>query len=123
MSESARRTPTAEIPDTGQNTDDRMRGGEDSPRDLWDVKAPTHARWGCRDEGRERPGEKPRGGSGKHFPNVGKEWLTRLQEPQRGPRQVNPRRNTLRHTSIKIKDREKILEAAGEKKQRTGGPR
>ena len=56
----------------------------------------------------------------ENFPNMGKESLTQIQEAQRVPYKINPRRNTPRHISIKltkIKDKEKILKAAREKKQ------
>ena len=58
----------------------------------------------------------------KNFPNMGKESLTQIQEAQRVPYKINPRRNTPRHIIIKltkIKDKEKILKAAREKKQIT----
>ena len=50
-----------------------------------------------------------------------KEPLTQIQEAQ-VPYKINPRRNTSRHILIKlmkIKDKEKILKAAREKKQIT----
>ena len=56
------------------------------------------------------------------FPDMGKESLTQIQEEQRVPHKINPRRNTPRHILIKltkIKDNEKILKAAREKKQIT----
>ena len=56
----------------------------------------------------------------ENFPNMGKEPLTQIQEAQRVPYKINPRRNTSRHILIKltkIKDKEKILKAAREKKQ------
>ena len=52
---------------------------------------------------------------------MGKETLTQIQEVQRVPYTINPRRNTLRHISIKltkIKDK-KILKATREKQQIT----
>ena len=52
---------------------------------------------------------------------MGKEPLTQIQEAQ-VPYKINPRRNTPRHILIKltkIKDKEKILKAAREKKQIT----
>ena len=58
----------------------------------------------------------------ENFPNMGKEPLTQTQEAQRVPYKINPRRNTPRHILIKltkIKDKEKILKAAREKKQIT----
>ena len=52
---------------------------------------------------------------------MGKERLIQIQKA-RVPYKINPRRNTLRHILItlnKIKDKEKILRAAREKKQIT----
>ena len=49
---------------------------------------------------------------------MGKEIVSQVQETQRVPGRVNTRRTTLRHTVIKltkIKDRDKILKAAGGK--------
>ena len=62
----------------------------------------------------------------KNIPNMGKEPLTQIQEAQRVPYKINPRRNTPRHILIeltKIKDKEKILKASREKKQHTREPR
>ena len=53
---------------------------------------------------------------------MGKETVTQIQEVQRVPGRINPRRNTLRHIVIKltkIKDKEKILKATREKQQIT----
>ena len=56
---------------------------------------------------------------------MGKESLTQIQEAQRVPHKINPRRNIPSHILIKltkIKDKEKILKAAREKKQHTREP-
>ena len=53
---------------------------------------------------------------------MGKEIATEVQEAQRVPGRINPRRNTLRHIVIKltkIKDKEKLLKATTEKRQIT----
>ena len=53
---------------------------------------------------------------------MGKKPLTQIQEAQGVSYKINPRRNTLRHILIKltkIKDKEKILKEAREKKQIT----
>ena len=53
---------------------------------------------------------------------MGKEIVTQLQETQRVPNRINPRRNTPRHILIKlmkIKDRDQILTASREKQQTT----
>ena len=58
----------------------------------------------------------------ENFPNMGKETLTQVQEVQRVPYGINPRRNMPRHILIKqtkIKDKEKILKATREKQQIT----
>ena len=58
----------------------------------------------------------------ENIPNMGKEPLTQIQEAQWVPYKINPRRNTWRHSLIKltkIKDEQKILKAAREKKQVT----
>ena len=46
------------------------------------------------------------------FPNMGKEIVNKVQEVQRVPGRINPRRSTPRHIAIKwtkIKDKDKIL--------------
>ena len=53
---------------------------------------------------------------------MGKERATQVHEAQRVPYRINPRRNMLRHTEIKltnIKDKEKLLKATREKRQIT----
>ena len=53
---------------------------------------------------------------------MGKEIATQVQEAQRVPYRINPRRNTPRHILMKlakIKDKEKLLKAAREKRQIT----
>ena len=53
---------------------------------------------------------------------MGKEIVNQVQEAQRVPYRINPRRNTLRHILIKlskIKYEEQILKAAREKQQIT----
>ena len=54
----------------------------------------------------------------ENFPKIGKEIGTQVQETQRVPNRINARRNTPRHILIKltkIKHKEQILKAAGEK--------
>ena len=56
----------------------------------------------------------------ENFPNKGKEIVNQVQEAQRVPYKINPRRNRPRHILIKlskIKYKEKILKAAREKQQ------
>ena len=64
----------------------------------------------------------------ENFPNLATEIDTQVQEAQRVPKKLDPRRNTPRHIIItlpKIKDKERILKAArGRKGQgsRASGP-
>ena len=55
----------------------------------------------------------------ENFPNLAKETdFQEVQGAQRVPKKLGPRRNTPRHIKIKlpkIKDKERILEAAREK--------
>ena len=58
----------------------------------------------------------------ENFPNMGKEIVNQVQETQRVPYRINPRRNMPRNILIqlsKIKYKEKILKAAREKQQIT----
>ena len=98
-----------------------MKRTEDSLRDLWDNIKCTNIRIIGVPEGEER--EK---GPEKifeeiiveNFPNMGKEIATQVQEAQRVPGRINPRRNTLRHTVIKLaktKEKEKLLKARRKK--------
>ena len=50
----------------------------------------------------------------ENFPNMENEIVSEVQEAQRVPGRINPRRNTLSHIVIKltkIKDKDKILKA------------
>ena len=88
-----------------QNREKRMKRNEDSLRDLWDNIKRNNIRLIGVPEGEER--EK---GPKKifeeiiveNFPNMGKEIATQVQEVQRVPYRINPRRNTPRHIVIKL---------------------
>ena len=110
-----------EITATEQNKEKRMKRNQDTLRDIWDNIKFTNIHIIGVPEGEER--EK---GPEKifeeiiveNFPNMGKEIATKVQEAQRVPYRINPRRNMLRHIVIKwtkIKDKEKLLKAAREK--------
>ena len=103
-----------------ENKEKRMKRNEDSLRDLWDNMKHNNIRIIGVPEGEER-------NNGpeiifediifENFLNMGKEIATQVQEVQRGPYRINPRRNTPRQTVIKlakIKDKEKLLKAARE---------
>ena len=56
----------------------------------------------------------------ENFPNMEKEIINQVQEAQRVPYRINPRRNTSKHILfklIKIKHKEQILKAARERQQ------
>ena len=102
-----------------------MKRIEDSLRDLWDNIKCTNIRIiGVPEE------EENKKGSDKifeeiiveNFPNMGKKIVNQVQEAQRVPYRIKPKRNTLRHVLIKlstIKYKEKTLKAAREKQQIT----
>ena len=114
-----------EITDADQKREKRLKKNEESLRELWDNVKHTNICIIGVPEGEEREKETEKIFQeiiAENFPNMGKEPLTQIQEAQRVPYKINPRRNTLRHILIKltkIKDKEKILKAAREKKQIT----
>jgi len=58
----------------------------------------------------------------ENFPNMEKQIVSQIQQAQRVPYRINPRRNTPRHILIKLtktKHKERILKAAREKQQVT----
>ena len=58
----------------------------------------------------------------ENFPNMKKEMVNQIQEVQRVPCRINPRRNTPRHILIKLtktKHKQRIFKAAREKQQVT----
>ena len=112
-----------EITAKEQNKEKRMKKTEDNLRDLWDNTKCTNIRI----IGVPKEEEKKKGSEKifeeikvENFPNMGKEIVTQVQEAQRVPYRVNPRKNTPRHILIKltkIKFKEKILKAAREKQK------
>ena len=104
---------------TGQNKEKRMKRNEDSLRDLWDnIKGNNICIiWVPEGEERQKGPEKIfEEIIVQNFPNMGKEIATQVQEVQRVPGRINPRRNTPRHIVIKltkIKDKEKLFKATG----------
>ena len=56
----------------------------------------------------------------ENFPNLAKYLDTQVQEAQRVPNKIDPKRTTPRHIVIKtpkVKDKERILKAAGERRE------
>ena len=96
-----------EITTAEQNKEKRMKRIEDSLRDLWDNIKRTNIRIiGVPEE------EEKKKWSEKmfeeimveNFPTMGKEILSQVQEAQRVPYRINPRRNTARHILIKLSE-------------------
>ena len=94
-----------EITSEEQNKVKRMKRTEDSLRDLWDNIKHTNI-WIIRVPEEE---EKMKGYEKnfeeiivENFPNVEKEILNQVQESQRVPYRINPRKNTPRHRLIKL---------------------
>ena len=74
--------------------------------------------WGTRKRKEKRPEKILEEIIAENFSNIGKERVSQVQEAQRVPGRINPRRNTPRHIVIKltkIKDKDKILKATREK--------
>jgi len=102
----------------------RMKRMDDSLRDLWNnIKHTNIQIIGIPEEekkiGYEKIFEEI---IAENFPNMEKEIVNQVQEAQRVPYRVNPRRNTSRHILIKLtktKHKKRILKAAREKKQVT----
>ena len=96
---------TVEITTAEQNKEKRMKKIEDSLRDLWDNIKFTNIRIiGVPEE------EEKKKGTEKifeeiiveNFPNMRKEIVNQVQEVQRVPYRLNPRRNMPRHILIKV---------------------
>ena len=102
-----------EITTTEQKKEKRMKRIEDSLRDVWDnIKCTNIQIIGV-------PEEEIKKGTEKIFkemivencPNMGKEILNKLQEAQRVPYRINPKRTMPKHILIKLsktKYKEKI---------------
>ena len=77
-----------------------MKRIEDSLRDLWDNIKCTNIHIIGVPEGEEQekgPEKIFAEIVAENFPNIGKETVNQVQEAQRVPGRINPRRNTLRH--------------------------
>ena len=87
-----------------------MKKNEESLRELWDnVKRINIRIIGVPEEEKEKGTEKIfQEIIAENFPNMGKESLTQIQEAQRVPYKINPRRNTPRHILIKLKTKRRL---------------
>ena len=103
----------------------RMKRSEDSLRDLWDNTKCTNIRIiGVPEEEEKKEGYEKIFEEiiVENFPNMEKEVANQIQEAQRVPYRINPRRNMPRHILIKLtktKNKERILKTAKEKQQVT----
>ena len=83
----------------------RKKRNEASLRDLWDnIKCMNILIIGVpegeeRDKGPEKISEEI---TAENILNMGKETVAQVQEAERVPSRINPRRNTPRHTVIKL---------------------
>ena len=114
-----------EITSEEQNKIKRMKRTEDSLRDLWDnIKRTNILIIGVPEEEKQKKGYEKIFEEiiVENFPNMEKEIVSQVQEAQRVPYRINPRRNTPRHILIKLtktKHKERILKAARVKQQVT----
>ena len=109
-----------EITNAEQNKEKTMKRLEDNLRDLWDNMKCTNIRIiGVPEEEKKKVTEKIYEEIiVENFPNMGKEIVSQVQEAQRVPYRINPRRNKPRHILIqpsKLKYKAKLLKAAREK--------
>ena len=109
------------IPSEEKNKVKRMKRTEDNLRDLWDHIKHTNI-WiiGIPEEQEKKKGYEKFSEEiiVENFTNMEKEIVNQVQEAQKVPYQVNPRRNMPRHILIKLtktKHKERILKAAREK--------
>ena len=109
-----------EITSEEQNKVKSMKRTEDSLRDLWDNIKHTNIRIIVGPEEEKKKGYEKIFGEiiVESFPNMEKEIANQVQEAQKVPYRISPRRNTPRHILIKLtktKHKERILKAAREK--------
>ena len=95
-----------------------MKRSEDSLRDLWDnIKCTSIQIIGVPEEEKKKGYEKIfEEIIVENFLNMEKEIVNQVQEAQRVPYRINPRRNVLRHILIKltkIKHKERIFKKQG----------
>ena len=114
-----------EITSKEQNKVERMKRTEDSLRDVWDNMECTNIQIiGVPEEEEKKKGYEKIFEEiiVENFPNMEKEIVHQVQEAQRVPYRINPRRNIPRHILTKLtktKLKERILKEAREKQQVT----
>ena len=105
-----------------QNKVKRVKRTEDSLRDFWDnIKCTNIPIIVVQEEEKKKGYEKIfKETIVEKFPNMEKEIVNLVQEAQRVPYRINPRRNMPRHILIKLtktKHKERLLKATTEKQQ------
>ena len=114
-----------EITTAEQNKGKRMKRIEDSLRDVLDniKRNNIHIIGVPEEEEKKKRTEKIfEEFIVENVPNMGKEIINQVQESQRVPYRINPRRNKTRHILIKlskVKYKQKIFKAATDKQQIT----
>ena len=112
-----------EITSEEQNKVKRMKRAEDSLRDIWEnIKCTNIQIIGIPEEEKKKGYEKifEEIITVENFPNMEKETVNQVQEAQRVPYRINPRRNMPRHILIKLtktNHKERILKAAREQQK------
>ena len=94
-----------EITTAEQNKEERMKRIEDSLRNLWNnIKCANIRIIGVPEEEEKKKGTEKKFEELiiENFPNMGKEIVNQVQEAQRVPYRINPRRNMPRHILIKL---------------------
>ena len=89
-----------EITSEEQNKVNRMKRTEDSPKNLWDnIKCPNMQIIGVPEEEEKKKGYEKMFEEiiVENFPNMEKKIVSQVQETQRLPYRINPRRNTPQH--------------------------
>ena len=110
-----------EITSEEQNKVKRMKRAGDRLRDLWNhIKHTNIQITGVPEEEKKKGYEKVfEEIIVENFPNIEKEIVNQVQEAQRVPYRINPRRNMPRHILTKLtktKHKETILKAEGRSK-------
>ena len=88
---------TVEINEAERKKEKRIKRNEDNLRDLWDnMKCPNIRIIGVPEEEDKKKGHEKilEEVIAENFPKTGKEIVTQVQEIQRVPNRINPRRNT-----------------------------
>ena len=87
-----------DINEAERKKEKRIKRNEDNLRDLWDnVKSPNIRIIGVPEDKKKSHEKILEEIIAEHFPKMGKEIVTHVQETQRVPNRIDQRRNTPRH--------------------------